>query len=83
MISIRRTARISIRGVLPSLFELKRETLHRDGGERDRRHALKVIRKYRKPNQRVFVGVTAPIDPHMRLGKKVRTVCLKACEYIR
>src|SRR4030081_3008042 len=51
-------------------------------GERDRRHALKIIRKYRKPNQRVFVGVTAPVDPHIETPEEVRDRVLEACEYI-
>src|ERR1700704_2296729 len=50
--------------LLPSLFELKAGNFYIAlAGERDRRHALQIIRKYRKPDQRVFVGVTAPTDP--------------------
>src|ERR1700732_1490282 len=51
-------------------------------GERDRRHALKIIRKYRKPDQRVFVGVTAPVDPHIETPEEVRDRVLEASEYI-
>ncbi len=50
--------------------------------ERDRRHVLKIIRKYRKPNQRIFVGVTAPIDPHIETPEGVRDRVLEASEYI-
>src|ERR1700694_1362857 len=39
--------------LLPSLFELKAGNFYIAlAGERDRQHALKVIRKYRKPDQR-------------------------------
>src|SRR5258706_2578558 len=52
--------------LLPSLFELKAGNFYIAlAGERDRPHALKIIRKYRKPDQRGFVGVTAPVDPHI------------------
>ncbi len=59
--------------LLPSLFELRAGTFYIAlAGERDRRHALKIIRKYRKPNQRVFVGVTAPVDSHIETPEEVR-----------
>jgi methionine synthase II (cobalamin-independent) len=38
----------------------------------DLRHALKIIRKYLKPNQRIFVGVIAPIDPRIETPEEVR-----------
>jgi 5-methyltetrahydropteroyltriglutamate--homocysteine methyltransferase len=57
--------------LLPSLFELKEGNFYVAlAGERDRR--LKIIRKYRKPDQRVFVGVTAAVDPHIETPKEVR-----------
>src|ERR1700682_6529496 len=69
--------------LLPSLFELKAGNFYiAMAGERDRRHALKIIRKYRKPDQRVFVGVTAPADPHIETAEEVRDRVLEASEYI-
>src|SRR6266436_881978 len=69
--------------LLPSLFELKAGNFYiAMAGERDRRHALKIIRKCRKPNQRVFLGVTAPVDPHIETPEEVRDRVLEACEYI-
>jgi 5-methyltetrahydropteroyltriglutamate--homocysteine methyltransferase len=69
--------------LLPSLFELKAGNFYiAMAGERDRRHALKIIQKYRKPNQRVFVGVTAPIDPHIETPEEVRDRVMEASEYI-
>jgi 5-methyltetrahydropteroyltriglutamate--homocysteine methyltransferase len=69
--------------LLPSLFELKAGNFYiAMAGERDRRHALKIIQKYRKPSQRVFVGVTAPIDPHIETPEEVRDRVLEASEYI-
>jgi 5-methyltetrahydropteroyltriglutamate--homocysteine methyltransferase len=69
--------------LLPCLFELKAGNFYVAlAGERDRRHALKIIRKYRKPDQRVFVGVTAPVDPHVETPEEVRDRVLEASEYI-
>src|SRR3979490_1395115 len=69
--------------LLPSLFELKAGNFYVAlAGERDRRHALKIIGRYRKPAQRVFVGVIAPIDPHIETPEEVRDRVLEAPEYI-
>jgi 5-methyltetrahydropteroyltriglutamate--homocysteine methyltransferase len=69
--------------LLPSLFELKAGNFYIAlAGERDRRHALKIIRKYRTPDQRVFVGVTAPVDPHIETPEEVRDRVVEASEYI-
>ncbi len=69
--------------LLPSLFELKAGNFYIAlAGERDRRHALRIIGKYRKPDQRVFVGVTAPVDPHIETPEEVRDRVLEASEYI-
>src|SRR6202049_2049743 len=69
--------------LLPSLFELKVENFYIAlAGEQDRPHALNIIRKYRKPDQRVFIGVTAPTDPHIETAEEVRDRVLEASEYI-
>jgi len=69
--------------LLPSLFELKAGNFYIAlAGERDRRHVLRIIRKYRKPDQRMFVGVIAPSDPHVETPEEVRDRVLEASEYI-
>jgi 5-methyltetrahydropteroyltriglutamate--homocysteine methyltransferase len=69
--------------LLPSLFELKVGRFYIAlAGERDRRHALRVIGKCMKPDQRVFVGVVAPIDPRIETPEEVRDRVLEASEYI-
>src|SRR3979411_525758 len=69
--------------LLPSLFDVKAgDFFIALAGEQDRRHALKIIRKYRKPDQRVFVGVTAPAEPHIETAEEVRDRVLEASEYI-
>jgi len=61
--------------LLPSLFELKAGNFYIAlAGEQDRHHALKIMRKYRNLDQRIFVGVTAPVDPILRCRKKCATV---------
>jgi 5-methyltetrahydropteroyltriglutamate--homocysteine methyltransferase len=69
--------------LLPSLFELKAGNFYVAlAGERDRRHVLNIIRKYLKPDQRVFIGVIAPIDPRIETPEDVRDRVLEASAYI-
>lgn len=69
--------------LLPSLFELKAGNFYVAlAGERDRQHALKIVRRYLKPDQRIFVGVTAPTDPHIETPEEVRDRVIEASEYI-
>src|SRR3981189_3334625 len=69
--------------LLPSLFELRACNFYIAlAGERDRPHALRIIRKYRKSDQRVFVGVTAPTDPRIETAEEVRDMVLEAADYI-
>src|SRR5712671_6538703 len=69
--------------LLPTLFELKAGNFYIAlAAEPDRRRALKIIRKYRKPEQRIFVGVIAPGDPRIETAEEVRDRVLEASEYI-
>ena len=69
--------------LLPSLFELKAGNFYVAlAGEPDRPRVLKIIQKYRKPEQRVFVGVVAPIDPHVETPEEVKARVLEAADYI-
>ena len=43
---------------------------------------LGIIRQHLKPDQRVFVGVVAPIDPRVETAEEVRDRVLEAAEYI-
>src|ERR1700680_555457 len=59
--------------LLPSLFELHVGNVYIAlAGEKDRVRVLKIIRAHLKPNQRVFVGVVAPIDPRVESPEEVR-----------
>jgi 5-methyltetrahydropteroyltriglutamate--homocysteine methyltransferase len=69
--------------LLPSLFELRAGNFYIAlAGEPDRPRVLKTIRKHMKPDQRVFVGVVAPIDPQLETAEEVRDRILQAAEYI-
>ena len=69
--------------LLPSLFELKAGNFYVAlAGEADRVRVLRIIRQYLKPNQRVFVGVIATIDPRIETPEEVRDLILEAADYI-
>jgi 5-methyltetrahydropteroyltriglutamate--homocysteine methyltransferase len=69
--------------LLPSLFHLKAGNFYVAlAGEKDRARVLKIIRAHLKPDQRVFVGVIAPIDPRVETPEEVRDRVLEAAEYI-
>ena len=67
----------------PSLFELQVGNFYIAlAGEKDRAHVQKIIREYMKPGQRIFIGVVAPIDPHIETPEEVRDRILEAAQYI-
>jgi 5-methyltetrahydropteroyltriglutamate--homocysteine methyltransferase len=69
--------------LLPSLFELNVGAFFVSlAGERDRARVLDVIRQQRKPDQHVFVGVVAPIDPRVETPEEIRDRVLEAAEFI-
>ncbi|HUF17017.1 MAG TPA: cobalamin-independent methionine synthase II family protein [Thermoanaerobaculia bacterium] len=77
------SAEVDYAELLPSLFQLKAGNFYIAlAGEKDRGHVLKIIRKYMKPEHRIFVGVVAPIDPHIETPEEVRERVLEAAEYI-
>lgn len=69
--------------LLPSLFDLKAGNFCvAMAGEAERQRALRIIRSYLRPDQRVFVGVISPIDPHIETPEEVRDRVLEAAEHI-
>ena len=69
--------------LLPSLFQLQAGNFYVAlAGEDDRVRALKIVRQHMKPDQRVFVGVVAPIDPRVESAEEVRDRVLEAADYI-
>lgn len=77
------SADVDYADLLPSLFGLNVGNFYIAlAGEKDRVHALKIIRRCMKPDQLIFVGVVAPIDPHIDTPEEVRDRILEAAEYI-
>jgi 5-methyltetrahydropteroyltriglutamate--homocysteine methyltransferase len=69
--------------LLPRLFELNVGFFCMAlAGEQDRVRVLKIVRRHLKSNQRVFVGVISPIDPHLDTAEEVRDRVLEAAKYI-
>ena len=69
--------------LLPSLFELNAGNFYIAlAGEPDRERVLKIIRKYRKQDQRVFIGVITPIDPRIETPEEVRERIIEASRFI-
>lgn len=77
------SADVDYADLLPSLFQLNLGNFYIAlAGERDPRSVLEAIRKYMKPEHRVFVGVVAPIDPRIETPEVVRDRVLEAARYI-
>ncbi|HVF35505.1 MAG TPA: cobalamin-independent methionine synthase II family protein [Candidatus Saccharimonadia bacterium] len=69
--------------LLPSLFQLDAASFYVAlAGEPDRVRVLEMIREHLRPGQRVFVGVVAPINPHVETAEEVRDRVLEAARYI-
>jgi 5-methyltetrahydropteroyltriglutamate--homocysteine methyltransferase len=77
------SADVGYEELLPSLFELKAGNFYIAlAGEPDRARVLRIIQQYRKPHQRIFAGVIAPIDPRVESPDEVRDRTLEAARYI-
>ncbi|ANN18131.1 5-methyltetrahydropteroyltriglutamate--homocysteine methyltransferase [Amycolatopsis orientalis] len=69
--------------LLPTLFQLKVGNVYVQlASEADPERALGVIAAHSRPEQRVFVGVTDPIDPRVETAEEVRDRVLQAARYI-
>lgn len=70
-------------GLLPALFDLKAGNFYVQlASEAEPANALEVIAKHAKADQRIFVGVTDPIDPRIETPEEVRDRLLAAAKYI-
>jgi 5-methyltetrahydropteroyltriglutamate--homocysteine methyltransferase len=69
--------------LLPSLFELEVGNFYIAlAGEPDRERVLRILGRYVKPGQRVFVGVVSPIDPRIETPEQIRDRILEAAKLI-
>jgi 5-methyltetrahydropteroyltriglutamate--homocysteine methyltransferase len=77
------SADVDYASLLPALFQLNVGSFCIAlAGEPDRAHVLSTIRQHMRPDQRIFVGVVAPIDPRVETAGEVRDRVLEAAEYI-
>jgi methionine synthase II (cobalamin-independent) len=69
--------------LLPDLFSLKAWVFYIQlASEPDRPRVLRAIAEHARPEQRIFVGVTDPIDPRVETADQVRDRVLEAARYI-
>lgn len=77
------SADVDYADLLPSLFELKAGNFYVAlAGEKEPERVLQIIARYLKPDQRVFIGVVAPISPQIETAEEVRDRVLLAAKYI-
>ena len=77
------SADIDYDDLLPTLFELQAGNFYVQlASESDRAKVLATIKGTLRPEQRVFVGVTDPIDPRVETPEEVRDRALEAAEFI-
>ncbi|MGO8792379.1 MAG: cobalamin-independent methionine synthase II family protein [Terriglobia bacterium] len=77
------SADVDYAGLLPNLFRLKAGNFYIQlASEKDRPRALRLIREYSQPDQRIFAGVVDPIDPHIETAEEVRDRVLEAAEFV-
>jgi 5-methyltetrahydropteroyltriglutamate--homocysteine methyltransferase len=73
------SATVDYAGLLPALFRLRAGRFYIQlASEREPTRVLGVIRDHARPDQRVFVGVIDPIDPHVETPDLVRDRVLAA-----
>ena len=77
------SADVDYAGLLPGLFSLNAGTFYIQlASEPDRPRVLRAIAEHARPGQRIFVGVTDPIDPRIETAEEVRDRVLEAAEYL-
>jgi 5-methyltetrahydropteroyltriglutamate--homocysteine methyltransferase len=77
------SAQVDYAELLPSLFELKAGNFYIAlADEPDRIRVLKIIRRYLRPEHRIFIGVVSPIDPRIERPKEICDRVLEAARYI-
>jgi methionine synthase II (cobalamin-independent) len=69
--------------LLPDLFRMNVGNVYVElAGEEDPAHVLGIIAEHLRPEQRIFVGVTDPIDPAVESPEQVRDRVLQAAEHL-
>jgi len=69
--------------LLPSLFELKVGRFYIQlASEQDPLRVLRIIKQHARPDQKIFIGVTDPINPRIEAPEEVRDRVVRAAEVI-
>lgn len=77
------SADVDYAGLLPSLFKLNAGNFYIQlASEKDRPRVLRLIRDCSQAEQKIFVGVIDPINPHIETAEEVRDRVLEAAEFI-
>jgi 5-methyltetrahydropteroyltriglutamate--homocysteine methyltransferase len=77
------SANVDYAELLPSLLQLHATNFYIAlAGEEDRPRVLKIIRDYMSPDQRIFIGVVAPINPRIETPEEIRDQIIEAAKYI-
>ena len=74
---------IDYAGLLPELFRLHAGTFYLQlASEPDPERVLRIVSEHSRADQRIFVGVTDPIDPRVETPEEVRDRVLLAARHI-
>jgi len=77
------SAEIDYAELLPSLFRLRAGNFYLQlASEPDRKRVLKMIREHSEDGQRIFIGVTDPLDRRVETPDEIRDRVLEAAAYI-
>jgi len=77
------SADVDYADLLPELFGLQAGRFYIQlASEPDRRRVLGIIREHAREDQRIFVGVTDPLQPRVETPEEVRDRVLEAAEFI-
>lgn len=69
--------------MLPALFEIRAGSFYIAlAGQPDPERVLRIARDYARPEQRIFVGVTNPLDPRVETAQEVRDLVLLASRFL-
>ena len=77
------SADVDYAGLLPNLFKLNASNFYIQlASEKDRPRTLRLIQQHSRADQKIFVGVIDPINPHIETTEEVRDRVLEAAEFI-